>query len=488
MIYFIARNNKLYIRDNWKEYKCKPYVMPFASSFNPDVDNSTNFRECMYQTDRSFFDMFSTPLLNNFDLLSKNIKITAGSLNQTRGVFSFVSDRLFTIADNLKSRFTNLDEQLRLFVIKLNDMFKKMSGVVRTTQYLFVALTNALQWLFDIPGQIAKAAIAILVGLMTVITFFLPFLTFIVVGLAQMVGMQASQCFSKNTLIKMKNNNVKKISQIKIGDELKTTEHDKNHTRCIITSIMKFKKSTEQMYNYYGIIVSGNHLIYHNNTWKRIKDCIDVVQKHRCDEPFIYNIVTTNNKIIVCDNTFHNVEYIFSDNNEISDTYTNALLNAFIIQCTNANKIIDISTINMTNINIEQEAQETGFHKHTLFNDIPIDRLNIGEYINNDTYITGITKHMAKDIILYDYKNIILSGSTPVYENNKVIRVYQSEHAKIINTSNEFIYNITTNTGKIPLSELIFLDFNEINDKKIDNFITDITINVKNKLFDKKYQ
>ena len=175
MMYFITKNNKEYVKDNWNEYKCKPYIIPFASNFNPDIDTTVNFRECMYQTDRNFFDVFSSPLLNIFNLLSMDIKITSESLNGVRGFTAFIRNRLNVITENLKSRFTNLDEQLRLFMLKLNDMFKKMTGLVRTMQYMFVVLANALEWIFEFPGKIAIAAIMILISLMTVIVFFLPF-------------------------------------------------------------------------------------------------------------------------------------------------------------------------------------------------------------------------------------------------------------------------------------------------------------------------
>ena len=69
-------------------------------------------------------------------------------------------------------------------------------------------------------------------------------------------------CFDEDTEITMENGDVRKISQIKIGE----------YTKCggKVTGVFKFNSKDVEMYKYNNVIVSGNHSVYHNKVWKKI--------------------------------------------------------------------------------------------------------------------------------------------------------------------------------------------------------------------------
>ena len=104
--------------------------------------------------------------------------------------------------------------------------------------------------------------------------------------------------FYKNTKIKMRNNEDKMISHIKIGD---LTEYGK------VTSIVKLK--IDNPYKYKNIITTGDQIVKENNIWIRVKDCM---LANRCyvDDKIFYHISVETNKLKINNNLFTDFEQI----------------------------------------------------------------------------------------------------------------------------------------------------------------------------------
>jgi hypothetical protein len=104
--------------------------------------------------------------------------------------------------------------------------------------------------------------------------------------------------FYKNTKIKMRNNEDKIISHIKIGD---LTEYGK------VTSIVKLK--IDNPYKYKNIITSGDQIVKENNIWIRVKDCM---LANRCyvDDKIFYHISVETNKLKINNDLFTDFEQI----------------------------------------------------------------------------------------------------------------------------------------------------------------------------------
>jgi hypothetical protein len=55
--------NKKKINKKWPQYKCRPYIIPFAGwAIGPkSVSPTSNFSECMWNTNKSMFNIMMTP-------------------------------------------------------------------------------------------------------------------------------------------------------------------------------------------------------------------------------------------------------------------------------------------------------------------------------------------------------------------------------------------------------------------------------------------
>lgn len=92
-----------------------------------------------------------------------------------------------------------------------------------------------------------------------------------------------------------------------------------------------------------------------------------------------------------------------------------------------------------------------------------IKELSIGEKLKNDGIINGIFKINSNIENMYNYYNIIVSGSHNIYENGIWINVKDSNYSiPIKNYKNEYIYCLNTDSGIITINNHIFSDWNDI--------------------------
>ena len=112
-----------------------------------------------------------------------------------------------------------------------------------------------------------------------------------------------------------------------------------------------------------------------------------------------------------------------------------------------------------------------------------ISDICIGDEIKGGL-VEGIMKASSKNIKMYNYKNIIVSGEHLVYEE-KWIRVKESKYSKKINYNKDYIYCLITENNLIYINNNKFLDYEEINDKEILTEIEKVTME---KLNNSKYE
>lgn len=112
-----------------------------------------------------------------------------------------------------------------------------------------------------------------------------------------------------------------------------------------------------------------------------------------------------------------------------------------------------------------------------------ISEICIGDEIKGGL-VEGIMKASSKNIKMYNYKNIIVSGEHLVYEN-KWIKVKESKYSEKIDYNKDYIYCLITENNLIYINNNKFLDYEEISDKEILTEIEKITMG---KLNNSKYE
>lgn len=93
------------IRTRWKDYKCKPSIIPFASYYGPPgTSTSDNFQECLTKmSEKNMFDLL-TPmgaLFKGVTEQSDNLTSNVSGLHDIMGNMTTSSNNMFSMHSNL---------------------------------------------------------------------------------------------------------------------------------------------------------------------------------------------------------------------------------------------------------------------------------------------------------------------------------------------------------------------------------------------------
>ena len=436
---------KSYIYDNWSTYKCNPLIIPMASYYNPSMSTGENFNNCLTEMQLEFFKILLAPVFAILDILQSTMTSILGVFNSLRSQISSIRSRVQSYVEKIIQVFEGLEISMRKFLIKIKSMVGKAEGVMVITEYTFIVISMALEWVFNVPGIIALVTIILLVALAIMICLFFPIVCAILAVLAAGVGI--AYCFDEDTVIKLENGLSQKISQLKVGDRI--------YLGGKITSIIKSKHNND-VYNYKDEIVSGEHLVFDHQQWKKVKDCPDS-QKINYSKEFLYCLSTENNQIV----TENNI--IFRDFDEINSPSLNCTFNNMIINYLNQRICLETSP---RCIQSELETMPCGFSGNTLIETSSgkkyLTDLEIGESLSNNSTIVSKIKTCSQNIMMFNYHGLIVSGSNPVLEDGHWIRVYESQEAKLVEFKEKYIYHLGTDNQQIVANNCQFSDYLEI--------------------------
>jgi hypothetical protein len=94
-----------------------------------------------------------------------------------------------------------------------------------------------------------------------------------------------------------------------------------------------------------------------------------------------------------------------------------------------------------------------------------IKNIKIGDILSKSSKVIGTLEFSSDNVDMYNYNNIIVSGSHLIKENNEWIRIADSDLSKRIdNYCGAKIYCLITTNNIIEIGDYIFRDYIELND------------------------
>jgi hypothetical protein len=270
------------VKNNWTEYRCSPMVLPIAGYINKQEDQteneatSENFTYCTQNILSNFIGYLLEPVTYLTSGLADlggdlviNISSIRGVIDNIRTFISYITDRLYGMMINIIIQF------LKIFVL-LRDTLTRIVGTLVTVYYMIVGTV------------------------MSVISGGKTFADFM------NNPWDATFCFHPDTVLKKKNGELCKISDVSLGDVL-----DGNSEVIIILKIKNYENN--QLYtlkntnNNSEIIVSGSHLIYTKKGYIEVKNHPKAI-KTDIYHPELYCLITSNQKIKIGKYYFHDWE------------------------------------------------------------------------------------------------------------------------------------------------------------------------------------
>ena len=128
-------------------------------------------------------------------------------------------------------------------------------------------------------------------------------------GMSGRDSSSGSSCFAAGTKFIMEDETTKNIEDIKIGDKLKFGGR--------VYSTIQGDGLIETWYNYGTTKVTGNHAIFENGEWKRVRDAKEAIPALHKEE-ILYTLINENHRMVAEDGVIY-TDYDEVDNKGIEE-------------------------------------------------------------------------------------------------------------------------------------------------------------------------
>jgi len=265
MYYFATLKS---IKDNWAVYRCNPMYMPLSSNIQED------FTYCVQNMQTNMMGYLLQPLtyiVANIGTMGSEL---SGSINDVREMFNKIRNFASSIIENIFGVFLNIIVEFQKITIGIVDLIGKIVGTMTVLMYLMDGTMKTMQSVWNgPPGQMTR---------------------------------NLGKCFFPETLVKLKNGEIKQMQDLNLGDVLENGS--------IVKATMKIDNSndSEAIYvikgkgvNNSDIFVTGSHLILDNRgNFIEVKDYSESIAKPELKQEWFSCIITDNHFIGIGDEIF----------------------------------------------------------------------------------------------------------------------------------------------------------------------------------------
>ena len=495
--YAVVMKNIQPIKDNWAKERCKANVIPFAGLINaPEGTSATdfaqqNFTYCMQDILKSITGFATQPLTYITYSINLVYKEIARALNAIRSLLSNIRSNLTSITQEIMGRILNVTVPIRKMLIAFNDMGQKVIGILTSGLYTslgtYYALKAFLGALVQIIIIILVASIAIIIGLWlsfawpaaiagTVLCVTVSIICAIVLVFLKDVlhvkgGVKLPKapkkpkiCFDKDTMIKMLDGGMKKISEVSVGDRL--WDYSGVGKDSFVTAKLKLNAKHTKMYRLGNVVVSGTHRVKHNGKWIFVRKHPDRIVIQKYTEPVIYCLNTSSKEIIIDD-------YVFSDWDEVTEE-VHDIINEFV-------------RYNYPNKKLEKEEIhkffDRGFSEYTMLRLSDgslksIKSIELGDVLKSGEKVYGVVEIYGKNEIDESEKtrnmSISSDGSSSYSENDELMSSRSRSRSSFdsiqnINFSKDSkLYHLLTDKKSFYVGQIFMKDYNSLIDHVLE--------------------
>lgn len=404
-IYLVFFINKDFIINNWTTYRCYPVIMPFASFFGKDT--SENISGCLGQSFHEFFGILIKPFQYMIGIITKLLGDITEHINLIRTMTAPIRSFVKQATSMMYKKVENLMGMVLYSFLKINNLMKRVYANFRLAVYSLEASQMAIRSTWDGPigGTVRTWA--------PVADFFTDFF-----------------CFGEETIILDR-----PISQISIGIG-------------DIYGIFKFL-APKTLYNYRGVLISGNHLVYHNNKWTLVKETGST--KVDYNGKYIYSLLTHSHRI--------QIGSIIAADYEETDQLVEIQKNLCLKNLKSSDNI-DNKRITP---NLVSDSVKIWVENRL----VRIDQIEVGSYLQNGNRVLGIAivKTRIPTYNGYGIHNIVFS--------NKGWHLLENIVDKNYVTNNEQVYyNLITTNGYYRTEDYVLRDYIEFHAMDVYDTLT----------------
>ena len=177
-----------YFLDNFDQFKCKPWFMPFVSFVRADVSASDNFQKCMGESCSGVFAAMTTPFLGMSESLGQGMNIASSNFEQVqRNHLNMGNDMVHVIAKTT-NEMGRMQAMTTYMYLKMKAIFDKMLATIFDLYFAMITMLDMVNIMILTPQYF-------ILGLFVI---FITFFTLYIVTLIICIYMLAVAMFQNS--------------------------------------------------------------------------------------------------------------------------------------------------------------------------------------------------------------------------------------------------------------------------------------------------
>lgn len=425
--FVMASLERTTVMQHWEKRRCQLPVMVAARFFKPDNDPRTpsqfsgdNYEFCVKSFVDRFMEAFMAPITA---IMGKQMNMTGDTMNMLNTVRTMAQNMYTAFSSYLASffkRFNTSIYELNRIMIYLRMAVQRMSATAMSMIFsgitLFRTMINSIQTVIRVVLIICSIMLAIIIILFFVLFPFIPMImstltavVTIVLALSAVMSQSIASdaeskksgfCFAAGTRIRMKDGSLRRVDEVRAGDEL-------GDSCGTVTAAMEMIGQNVELYVLaeHLIYVTGSHLIRGTDgAWKAValdeRATPSTVTSER-----IYCFNTTSNQLPIVSETDTATTIFFRDWEELdgSDEIGQIIWNHMILLLLNTDDTpsaawkVDIGLASEVPL-MSDDSYIEGPHRLP----IRVSMVSLGDWVTDatgkPTRVLGIIRGLAEGI------------------------------------------------------------------------------------------
>jgi hypothetical protein len=419
IIYVFIKSGGEHIQQDWNKHRNNPSVMPFSGMLGKS--SSGNLKGVFYTKFKRYFSFLMKPVQYVMKIIQTILHKLVGSVNLFRAILKPIRVMFKAVGEMFYNKLNTFAAMIAYFFAKIRDSLRRLAGVFQLTLFTLQAIQLTLKSVWD--GPIGSVSRDFAYALSPIRSFF---------------------CLSGDTPIRLADQRFLPLKMLPIGCLL-----DSPTGPTKLLGIAKVNAKGVDLYQYGDCIMSGSHLVYHNNKWCRGENVARYYGNSIFD--YLYCPLTENNTIVTTDGV------VLRDYEEVSGDVINRKLLCHSLQHLNIlrgwseNELGPISSSTQgisacSLINVSQGKR------------VPADQISIGTVLEDGDIVEGIIKFLPQDRLCYNISdNLKVTGRQIL----QIDRCWQ-EASRFVwdkeNSGDEKFYGFLTHKGILRSGDICITD------------------------------
>jgi hypothetical protein len=305
IVYSMAMINKDHVLNHWADYNKNPFFVFFlAPLYKPDDDDRSrlqfgidNFFNVLMTFCTETFQVLMQPIMAIFTTMTEAVDQSANGLFNMRDFLKIIWARFNSMTQGFMNRFQATLTALKVTYTQLYNAIGKTYAISIAGLMSGLAALQTTLSIFDLIVNIVITILIILAAIFIWLPFILiPVIIIIIIAVNainasgqgdRMTGIAGVFCFAEGTLVQTKDG-PQPIERITLGTTLDNTNNR-------VAGLLNFEQYTDDMYDLFGVQVSGSHIVY-TPTPVHVQhhpDAIKLAPNHRK----VYCLITSTRRI-----------------------------------------------------------------------------------------------------------------------------------------------------------------------------------------------